>query len=167
MFGIFHSPLHTTVGLELFNATKFIINNKFEICDEGSISTPLHLAAYDGLTETYKLIMDTVTDKNPYPTIKIGLGNGNMARTPLHVAAEEGHVDICQLIMDNIPDKNPACIQGWTPLHSAAEGGQIETCRLILENVTEKNPIIILVILYYMQLLEVAILKFINSSWTM
>ena len=142
IFGIFHSPLQTTICLELFNSAKYIIKNGFEICYDGSVSTPLHLAACEGLTEIYKLIMDTVTDKNPYPNTKFILnGFQNMARSPLHVAAEKGHVDICQLIMDNVPDKNPACLQGWTPLHSAAEGGQLETCRFILDNVTDKNPV--------------------------
>ena len=52
--------------------------------------TPLHLAAYNGHSDTCKFIIEREDDKNPEDT------KGN---TTLHLAAMQGQYDVCCLLL--------------------------------------------------------------------
>ena len=95
-------------------------------------TTPLHLAAKNGDFNVFKLIFDTIVDKNPIDDLK---------NTSFHFAAENGHLSICQLIIARLEDKNPpggpgngfGFGSGHTPLHIAAANGHLDVCKLITE----------------------------------
>ena len=107
----------------------------------------LFLAAFQGHSEVYKLVMKNVKDKNPGNSSILN----NTGITPLHYAAKNGHFAVCELIIANTPDKNPVTryvngryqsghIYGSTPLHFAAQNGHLEICKLLIDNIVEKNP---------------------------
>ena len=95
-------------------------------------TSALHVAAWFGQLEAYKLIMQSVVDKNP---------QNHYGQTPLHLAAEAGKLEVCRLIVDSVADKNPGYGNGgtpfWTPLHEAAKSGHLKVCKLIIENIDE------------------------------
>ena len=62
-------------------------------------STPLHLAAREGLEDICRLIMGRVENKNPA---------NHAGWTPLHLAVTHGHSNVCRLIADSVDDPNPA-----------------------------------------------------------
>ena len=93
---------------------------------------PLHVAAFSGQTEIFRLIFDKVDDKNP---------KDRKGRTPLHFAARDNCTEICRIILNVVQDKNPRDAQdGQTPLHWAARFGSVDTSSLILDVVADKNP---------------------------
>ena len=83
--------------------------------------TLLHLAAGNGRSDVYKVIMKEVEDKNPTDV------NGG---TPLHEAAYGGHLDVCRLIVDNIDNKHPVDTYGKTPKCIADEQNHTELSKL-------------------------------------
>ena len=85
--------------------------------------TPLHLSAQNGHLHIYRLITDTLEDKNPVNSSGI---------TPLHLSAKQGYLEICQLIIESLDNKNPADRSGNTPLHLSARNGHLEICQLIM-----------------------------------
>ena len=85
--------------------------------------TPLHFAAQEGHLEICSLIIENISDRNPF----------SRGRTPLHYAAAQGHIEVCRLILDKVVNINPSENGGITPLHDAAENGRLEVCRLIIE----------------------------------
>ena len=113
--------------------------------------TPLHVAAKNGHLAAYKLIMETVTDKNPLLNPRsdmYGLEKMQQPKelhciqnfygcTPLHLAAIYGHISICKMIMANLVEKNPTNSSRYTPLHGAAAGGHLQIFKFIIKS---KNP---------------------------
>ena len=105
------TPLDTAANYNSLNVCRFIIkNNGDKIAWDDTSScwhgwTPLHTAALKGHTEIYKIIMETVADKNP---LVYGF-------SPLHFAAIEGNLEVCRLILENVNDKNPSGVDGKTP----------------------------------------------------
>ena len=73
-----------------------------------------------GHTEIYKIIMETVADKNP---LKCGM-------TPLHMAAMFGNLELCKLILENVNDKNPVSDYGQTPKDVAKNRYHFEVVKL-------------------------------------
>ena len=61
--------------------------------------TPLHDAAFKGIFEVFKMIIDIVEDKNPQDLLKV---------TPLHIAAIKGNLEICKYIIGKVEDKSLA-----------------------------------------------------------
>ena len=61
--------------------------------------TPLHVAAYYGHFEVFKLIFEKVKDKNPRDSLK---------DTLLHRAASNGQLEICKYILSKVEDKDLA-----------------------------------------------------------
>ena len=85
--------------------------------------TPLHYAVQFGHTNTSKMIMEAVQNKNPM---------SNWTRmTPLHLSAKYGHVEVCMLILQNVKNKNPRNTVGKTPLAIARENNQFKVCWLL------------------------------------
>jgi len=165
-YGLLYSPMHTTAGLGLLKASKYIVT-KTNDCNPANSwgHTPLHLAAERDHTDICRLIIDNVSDKNPcdyherWTPLHYAARNGNVeicqlilanvssknpasdnGLTPLHRAALFGNIEICQVIMENVSDINPADNDGWTPLHDAAGEGHVEICKYIIDNVSVKNP---------------------------
>ena len=80
----------------------------------------LHIAAWKGQLEIYKIIMEKVADKNP-------LFSGC---TPLHFTAVSGNLEMCRLILENINDKNPVSDYGLTPKDVAKNHYHLEIVKL-------------------------------------
>ena len=127
---------------------------------------PLDVATSNSYLEICKLIIESISDKNPsgpmgFTTLHVAAESGQfeicklimeslqdknpedqMGQTPLHFFARHGHLEICELVIQSLDDKNPQCHDdGDTPLHEAARGGHLEVCRVIMENAANINPI--------------------------
>ena len=118
--------------------------------------TLLHRVARNGHFRIFKLIVETLPDKNPKSDSGITplhlAANSNFATIekknlmdgrgwiPLHRDARNGYFEICKLIIDTLPDKNPKSTNsGTTPLHGAASNNY-EICKLIMATLENKNP---------------------------
>ena len=117
--------LDTAVFWNSLKVCQFIVENNPHIAWDKTISepkrlSPFHIAALRGHTEIYKIIMETVADKNP---ICCGL-------TPLHTAAMFGNLEMCKLILENVNDKNPVNRHGFTPKDNAEESNHLEIVKL-------------------------------------
>ena len=66
------------------------LGNKSPATNDGW--TPLHIAAQNGHSMAYELIMKSLENKNP--------GNIFNGYTPLHLAAQNGHKEMCELIFE-------------------------------------------------------------------
>ena len=103
--------------------------------------SPLHFAAYFGLFDICKYIIEKMKDLQP------DLWCWSSGTSPLHMAAARGHLNVFKLISANFLDKNYGYTDddNWTPLHFAAKYGHFEVCKYIIENTgntkySEKNP---------------------------
>ena len=122
------TPLNLAVNNNSLNVCRFIIENNYVPSSHihSEMGYPevygfLHCAALRGQIEIYKIIMESVADKNPR------LDHGC---TPLHLAAWHGHLEICRLILDNVGDKNPVNNWGRTPRDLAKIYNHLEIVKL-------------------------------------
>ena len=106
-------------------------NSKRQNDTKISINNALRLAASEGNSDTFKKLLDEISNKNPADTMGI---------TPLHMAARNGHREIIKMILDVVEDKNPKTQWGQTPLHFATNSGHDKIVKLILDAVEDKNP---------------------------
>ena len=117
--------LDTAVFRNSLKVCQFIVENNPHIAWDKTISgsgrlTPFHIAALEGHTEIYKMIMERVADKNPF----------SCGITPLHMAAFFGKLEFCKLILENVNDKNPVDHLGFTPKDNAEERNHLEIVKL-------------------------------------
>ena len=110
-----------------------------------TVRSPLHFAAYFGLFDICKYIIEKLKDLEPE------LWCWSPGTSPLHMAAARGHLNVFKLIsansIESVLDKNCGYTDddNWTPLHFAAKHGHLDVCRYIIENTgntkySEKNP---------------------------
>jgi ankyrin repeat protein len=99
-------------------------------------NTPLHVAAWKGQTEAFKVLMNA--SRSTEDSLSLSVGDmfhvrNDEDRTPLHLAAFRGHLDIVQLIVERsyvsmtAEDKD-----GSTPLHLAAAKGRVEVVEYLI-----------------------------------
>ena len=107
--------------------------------------SPLHFAAYVGLFDICRYIIEKMKDLQP------DLWCEGPGTSPLHMAAARGHLNVFKLIsansIESVLDKNCGYTDddNWTPLHFAAKHGHLDVCKYIIENTgntkySEKNP---------------------------
>ena len=141
------SPLGITVALKKARKCrklmKFIIVKVDPYCSvdlkykvdgrgyQGTGFTPIHIAAFFGLTE----VVEEIAVNYSTPMVRCVLGIN-----PLHMAALKGHLDIVKFLVRYFPDsQNDAGLRNrGTPIFFAAKKGQIETVKF-LKNLT-KTP---------------------------
>jgi len=87
--------------------------------------TPLHFAAYHGITDIVRLLLEHGADINARDADGL---------TPLHIAAALGHVDAVRLLLRKGADPGARDNRGRTPLDLAREGGHAEAIRIIEES---------------------------------
>jgi uncharacterized protein len=93
-------------------------------------STPLHRAAYLGLTEAVKSLLrcgGTVANTRDY-----------QGELPLHKAVRQGHSEVVSLLLSR-SDVNAQNNEGMTPLHWACLTGRTEIARLLLTHDGDSN----------------------------
>jgi len=121
--------------------------------------TPLHQAAYLGLTEKVRLLLKNKADVSKraqrgetpllyaarpegYPDTVLALLEGgaevnaadDFGMTPLHGAAMIGDVDVARILIDKgAADINLQTLSGYTPLHIAALSGKAEFVQYLLD----------------------------------
>ena len=120
------TSLDTAVFWNSLKVCQYIIENNPHIAWDKTISgsgrlTPFHIAALEGHTEIYKIIMEKFADKNP---------KGIWGMTPLHLAAHWGNLALCRLILENIQNKSPVTNCGKTPKDMAEAGNHNEVVKL-------------------------------------
>ena len=93
--------------------------------------TLLHNVSTEGRLDIVKIIVPSLSDKNPKQL------NGY---TPLHYAASKGHLEIVMYLCDQLQDKNPKGNNGTTPLHLAAENGNTEIVKYLVSVIDDKHP---------------------------
>ena len=96
--------------------------------------TPLHSAADHDNFEICRLIIDSLSNKNP-------VVNSINGETLLHEMVKSDTLIVpCQLILEKINDKNPKDLEGRTPLYVAADNRNFHAFKSIFQSVEEKNP---------------------------
>jgi len=94
---------------------------------------PLYAAAYNGLTETVKVLLsDSNTDVNA--------SRNDDGATPLYAAAYHGHAEIVKLLLDHNADVNARCHTGDTALDIAAQKGHSKIVKLLTHNKADVVP---------------------------
>jgi ankyrin repeat protein len=127
--------------------------------------TPLHRAAYHGLTEKVRLLLRNNADvsrraqrgETPllyaarpegHPETVLALLEGgadannadNFGMTPLHGAAMIGSVDVARVLIDKgHADLDRQTLDGSTPLHIAAISGKTEFVRFLLDKGAKRD----------------------------
>jgi ankyrin repeat protein len=121
------SPLDMAVKHNSLKVCKFIVeNNQVPTYYPRPHSTVtalhrcLHIAAFKGRMEIYKIIMEKVADKDPF----------FRGCTSLHLAAVSGNLEMCRLILENLNDKNPVSDYGLTPKDVAKNHYHLEIVKL-------------------------------------
>ena len=95
--------------------------------------TPLHLAAQAGHLEMCKVIMESLSNKNPQNS------NGN---TPLHCSVRSKKYDICKYLLEAGVDREQRNTDGYTALHLAASKNDYELCKLLVDHGANKEAVI-------------------------
>ena len=121
------TPLNMAVKHNSINICRFIVGNNYVPSShiDSELGCPevhgfLCSAAWRGQIEIYKIIMETVADKNP----------PFLGGTPLHMAAMEGRLEMCRLILENVSDKNPVNHLGQSPRYLAKYYNHLEIVKL-------------------------------------
>ena len=84
--------------------------------------TPLHVAAWEGYTETVAALLKDGANPN---------AQNEWGDTPLHVAAGKGRAAVVTALLVPGVDRNAKDIKGRTPLHVAAESGHTRAAALL------------------------------------
>ena len=116
------TPLDMAVRQHSLKVCRFIVekNQLPTQYTNTALHKALHIAAWKGRLEIYKIIMEKVADKNP-------LFSGC---TPLHFTAVSGNLEMCRLILENVNDKNPVSDYGLTPKDVAKNHYHLEIVKL-------------------------------------
>jgi ankyrin repeat protein len=86
--------------------------------------TPLHIAAFAGLTAYAKKLIDE--------EISVDACDG-VDRTPLHWACARGHTSMVSLLLKSGATLDPEDCRGLKPIHEAAKKNHAEIVRMLLE----------------------------------
>ena len=86
--------------------------------------TVLRSAAYNGHTETAKMLIEAGADVN---------AKNSSEQTALHLAALRGHTEIAKMLIEAGADLNAKDNNGWTVLRSAAYNARTETVKMLIE----------------------------------
>ena len=118
--------IENAARLGLVGITSLLLNRGENIEKIGFLNqTPLQWAAWDGHTETVRLLLDRGARIE---------GDRNGRRwTPLHYAAEKGHTETVRLLLDRGANIDAEDNKGRTPWHVALRHGYTEIVRLMLE----------------------------------
>ena len=116
------TPLEMAVKHSSLKVCRFIVekNQVPTHYTNTALHKALHIAAWKGRLEIYKIIMEKVADKNP-------LFSGC---TPLHLTAVSGNLEMCRLILENVNDKSPVSDYGITPKDVAKNHHHLEIVKL-------------------------------------
>jgi ankyrin len=122
-----YTPLHFAVphGIDI---VKLLVEYGANVKKrDGSLQTPLHLAARAGMTD----VVDMLLEHWPGGT----RAKDDCKNRPLHLAALSGWTELVRLLVEIWPagprKKNN---YGYTPLHFAAQRGNTDVVRLLLEH---------------------------------
>lgn len=95
-------------------------------------TSPLHLAAMNGHTETAEVLLRGGISRDARTKVD---------RTPLHIAAQEGHADIVDLLLSHGADIESTDMLRMTPLHWAVDRGHADTVLKLLEHGANPNAV--------------------------
>lgn len=128
------AALHVSVDAANVEMTKTLVGAgaRLDIRDANGL-TPLAVAAYKGLPDLVKLLLDTEKGSN----VEYRGSADNRGRTALHFSASRGYMEVIKLLLDT-PDASVLCTKqnehGSTPLHSAARRGhRLEEIKILLD----------------------------------
>ena len=91
-----------------------------------SVRTPLHYAAFLGLTTVLEFLIIEHSQDVDYRCTDDG-------STPLHLASGEGHVEVARILIKHRANITVQDKDGLTPLHWASRQGRMELTRLLME----------------------------------
>lgn len=92
--------------------------------------TPLHVAAFHGITANAEWLISLGADVN---------AADEKGRTPLHEAVEKGHIKMIRLLLAHGGTVNQTDKAGDAPLHIAVSVGDVATVQCLLENGSDVN----------------------------
>jgi len=127
-------PVHEAAINGDVKLMEFILKTSFDMnAKDRWGNTALHLACWNGQTETAQLIIHYLKKLDIDLNAKNDCGD-----TALHLACIDGQTETAQLIIKNSIDfdidLNAKSDYGRTPLHWACINGQTETVQMILKN---------------------------------
>jgi len=127
-------PVHQVAENGDVKLMEFILKTSFDMnAKDRWGNTALHLACWNGQTETAQLIIHYLKKLDIDLNAKNDCGD-----TALHLACIDGQTETAQLIIKNSIDfdidLNAKSDYGRTPLHWACINGQTETVQMILKN---------------------------------
>ncbi|XP_052106730.1 uncharacterized protein LOC127739169 [Mytilus californianus] len=86
--------------------------------------TPLHTAAFTGLTEIVRMFLELGADYNKCD---------NKGWSPVMIACSKGHTDIVRMLLDIGVDYNKCNNEGWSPVKIACSEGHTDIVRMLLD----------------------------------
>ena len=116
----------STTDLRASNIKAEDVNIKL---DDDNHSSPLHLAAEEGLSELVKVLLSKGADIE---------AKDDWQETALHKAAMEGHEEVTRLLIQNKAEVNAKNKSDWTPLHIASFGRE-KIVEILLQNSANPN----------------------------
>jgi len=88
-------------------------------------TTPLHLAAIYGHTETAEILIKSGISRD---------GRTKVDKVPMHFACQHGHIEIVKLLVHGGAHINAVDMLKMTPLHWAVEANNFEICFFLLKS---------------------------------
>ena len=98
--------------------------------DDGNYSSPLHLAAKEGLPELVRVLLSKGAEVD---------AKNRRKETALHLAASEGNEEVVRLLLQNNADVDAKNDFESTPLHLASFEGKEKIARVLLEHNADPN----------------------------
>jgi len=122
-------PQHRAFALE---ATQLLLEKGADANVKDDCNyTPLHLAAFHGLTEFVELLLSHTGSAGESFEVKDRIGN-----RPLHLAAKQGHAETLTALLSGCMDTDAALkagnLRGMTPLHYACLGAHWPCAKYLL-----------------------------------
>ena len=119
---------HPAVWLWICDPTiPFWQRNKWANIPLAPHGTPLHYAAFCGLSDVVKVLAaQRLQDVSSQRFIG--------EETSLHLTSREGHVQVARLLIEHGADPAAKSKDGTTPLHRASEEGQMDVALLLIEH---------------------------------